>query len=64
MQSTLNHLLLRTARIRRLLEKERTVTDPRPSRRLRLQALLLRAQQRLAGHLMAISTRGPAPVGG
>lgn len=63
MQSTLNHLLLRTARIRRLLEKERIVTDPRPSRRLRLQALLLRAQRRLAGHLMT-STRGPVPVRG
>ncbi len=48
MQPSLNHILDRTTRLRRQLEQERRHAGARPSRLLRLQALLLRAQKHLA----------------
>ena len=45
---TINHLLGRTRTIRRQLELEQRTSGARRSRLLRLQALLLRAQHRLA----------------
>ena len=48
MQPNLTHVLDRTRQIRRQLEREKRQASASPSRLLRLQALLLRAQRRLA----------------
>lgn len=59
MQPTLTHILARIRKIHRRLEHERSQPGTPPSRLLRLQALLLRAQRRLAE---LIELAAPRPV--
>lgn len=62
MQQTLTHILERAGRIRGQIEQVRRRTDVPPSRLLRLQALLLRSQRRLAELIESTAPR-PVPVG-
>ncbi len=59
MRLSINHLLNRTRTFRRQLELEQRAPGVRPSRLLRLQALLLRAQHRLVD---VLAPAGPALV--
>jgi hypothetical protein len=61
MQPNLTHVLDRTRLIRRQLEREKCQSRASPSRLLRMQALLLRAQLRLA-ELIEQSAPRPALV--
>ena len=61
MQLTIAHVLDRVIRLRRQLEIERRAGHANPSRLLRLQALLLLAQKRVAD-LVAPTVPGLVPV--